>query len=164
MRLYEINEALEQLLENSVDPETGEITFDIDELQALQMQRDEILEGLAISYKNYKAEAAAIKDEIETLTKRVKSDESRADQVKLFLTTQLHGEPLKTARVAISRPRTTKSAEVTDERKFWAWDGSENYVTYADPKISKKRIREALLAGEQIPGCELVENQSITIK
>ena len=94
----------------------------------------------------------------------MKSAEKKAEQVKTFLQLQLDGQPLKTAKVAISRPRTTKSAKVTDERKFWAWEGSENYVTYADPKISTKRIREALLAGEQIPGCELVENQSITIK
>lgn len=164
MKLYEINEALERLIEDSVDPETGEITIDIDALQELQMAREEKLEGLAVYYKGLMADASAIKGEIETLTSRMKSAEKKAEQIKAFLRVQLDGQPLKTSKVAISKPRTTKAAEVTDEQKFWAWEGYENYVTYSDPKISRKLIREALLAGEQIPGCELVENQSITIK
>ena len=162
MKLYEINEALERLLEESVDPETGEITIDIDALQELQMAREEKLEGLAVYYKNLMADASAIKAEIETLTQRMKSAEKKAEQIKAFLQIQLDGQPLKTSKVAVSF-RASKAVEV-DEKAFWAWEGAGRYCTYPEPKISKKAITEALKQGEDVVGCELVERQSMTIK
>lgn len=162
MKLYEINEALERLIEDSVDPETGEIAIDIDALQELQMAREEKLEGLAVYYKNLMADATAIKGEIETLTSRMKSAEKKAEQIKAFLQIQLDGQPLKTSKVAVSF-RASKAVEV-DEKAFWAWEGAGRYCVYPDPKISKKAITEALKQGEDVVGCELVERQSMTIK
>ena len=40
MKIWEINQALEALLEQ-VDPETGELTCDMDALEALTIERDE---------------------------------------------------------------------------------------------------------------------------
>lgn len=162
MKLYEINEALERLIEESVDPETGEIAIDIDALQGLQMAREEKLEGLAVYYKNLMSDASAIKAEIETLTSRMKSAEKKAEQIKAFLQIQLDGQPLKTSKVAVTF-RTSKAVEV-DEKAFWAWEGAGMYCTYPEPKISKKAITEALKQGEDVVGCELVERQSMTIK
>ena len=162
MKLYEINEALERLIEEAVDPETGEITIDIDALQELQMAREEKLEGLAVYYKDLMADASAIKAEIETLTSRMNIAEKKAEQIKAFLQSQLDGQPLKTSKVAISYRKST--AVEVDEKAFWAWEGALKYCTYSDPKISKKMIGDALKNGGCIPGCEFVERQSMTIK
>ena len=69
MKLFEINAALEELL-NQQDPETGELTCDLDQLDALMMERDEKLEGLALYCKNADAEAKAIREEEKTLAER----------------------------------------------------------------------------------------------
>ena len=68
MKLYEINAALEAL----VDPETGEL-MDYDAFEALQMARDDKIEGMALWYKDMVAEAKAIKEEADTLTARRKA-------------------------------------------------------------------------------------------
>ena len=62
MTLYDINAQLEALLEQ-VDPETGELLCDMDQLEALSLERDRKLEGLALYIKNRDAEAKAIREE-----------------------------------------------------------------------------------------------------
>ncbi len=65
MKLYEVNQAIEELIENSVDPETGEILMDADELMArldsLQMERQRILGYLAKLVLNTRSEVNALK-------------------------------------------------------------------------------------------------------
>ena len=42
MKIYEIDARLDELLDGSVDEETGEIVTDFDEIEKLQMERDAI--------------------------------------------------------------------------------------------------------------------------
>ena len=63
--LYEIN----QDILDCVDMETGEI-LDVEALNALQMEREAKLEGVALWVKDLKAEAAAVKDEADKLNAR----------------------------------------------------------------------------------------------
>ena len=60
MTLYEIDSAIM----DCVDEETGEVV-DIEELEALQIEREKKVEGIALAVKNYAAEAKAIKEEEE---------------------------------------------------------------------------------------------------
>ena len=65
MKLYEVNQAIEDIFERMVDPETGEIIGDdalMEELGALQMERSRILEYLAKLVLNNKASIESIKD------------------------------------------------------------------------------------------------------
>ena len=58
MKLYEVNQAIEDIFERMVDPDTGEIIGDdalMEELAALQMERGRILEYLAKLVLNNKA-------------------------------------------------------------------------------------------------------------
>ena len=50
--------------------ETGEI-IDLEKLEALNIERDKKVEGIALAVKNYAAEAKAIKEEEEKLAKRL---------------------------------------------------------------------------------------------
>ena len=63
--LYELTAQLENF-ELEVDEETGEIT-NLDELDALQLERDEKIENIALWVKNLTADAAAIKAEAQNL-------------------------------------------------------------------------------------------------
>lgn len=159
--LYEINADLEALL-NNVDEETGELIIDDDALDALLMERTEKLEGVGLSVKNLDAEITAIKTEEKNLAERRKALEKKRDGRKEYLFRNLNGEKFETARLAISF-RKSKAAEVTDETLFWA-TADPQYIRQFKPEINKDAIRKALIAGEEVPGAELVENTTISIK
>lgn len=160
MKLYEINAELEALLEQ-VDSETGELTCDMDALEALMIARDEKLEGMALYVKNMDAEAAAIKAEEKALADRRKALESKAERTRVFLQDALSGETIKTARVVVSYRR-SEAVEIRDP----------DFILYADPKfltqknpdINKTAIKAAIKAGEIVPGAELVTRQNMSIK
>ncbi|MCD8048229.1 MAG: hypothetical protein LUG52_01245 [Clostridia bacterium] len=65
MKLYEVNQAIEEIFEQMVDPETGEILSDEESLTAqinsLQMERQRILEYMAKLVLNTRAEAALLR-------------------------------------------------------------------------------------------------------
>lgn len=160
MRLYEINAALEALL-NQVDEETGELTCDMEQLEALTLARDEKLEGMALYIKNADAEAKAIREEEKTLAERRRALENRAERARNFLSLQLMGEKFSTPRVAVSWRR---SEAVELGMGFFASDENERFLKYRDPEPDKVAIKAALKAGEDVPGAELVARQNMQIK
>lgn len=95
MTLYEIDSAIM----DCVDEETGEV-IDLEKLEALNIERDKKVEGIALAVKNYAAEAKAIKEEEGILAKRRRSCENAAQRCKDYLSHALNGEKLKTARAA----------------------------------------------------------------
>lgn len=92
MKLYEIDQQLERLMEldtdRMVDPETGEILTDED-IDELQMDRVAKIEGCLLGYKNKVAEAAAIDEEIKRLTVRKKAAAHTAEWLKTMCRTAL---------------------------------------------------------------------------
>lgn len=160
--LYEINSNLEELLTN-VDPETGELLIDPEEVDALMLERQDKLEGIALAIKNASAEVQAIKAEEDALAERRRRIEKRRDGLRDFLQQALAGEKLETPRVAVSYRR-SKALEI-DENAFWPWaqDHSE-YLRVKAPEIEKKKITDAIKDGMQIPGAALVERVSMSIK
>lgn len=158
--LYEINADLDALL-SQVDEETGELLFSVDDLEALQMERETALEGIALSVKNKLAEAAAIKAEIDTLTERKTALEKKAGRLREFLAAALAGEKLSTPRVAVSW-RTSTAVELDPHKTYEDFDA--RFLKQEPPKISKEAIGKALKAGEIVPGAELVTRQNMSIK
>ena len=160
MKLYEINAALEELL-NQQDPETGELTCDLEQLDALMMERDEKLEGLALYVKNADAEAKAIREEEKALAERRRSLENKAERAKGFLAEQLAGEKFSTPKVAVSY---RKSEQVEVSMAFFTEESNERFLRFKDPEADKTAIKAALKAGETVPGAELVTNLNMQIK
>ena len=60
MKLYEIDRAIDDFFMNNIDPETGEMT-NLDELEGLQMEREQKLENIGIAVKNIRADIEALK-------------------------------------------------------------------------------------------------------
>ena len=85
MKLYEINQQLERLLEldteRMVDTETGEI-LTAEDIDQLKMDRVEKIEGCLVVYKNKMAETAAIEEEIKRLTERKATLKNKAEWLK----------------------------------------------------------------------------------
>ena len=96
MNLYEIDRQIQELIENSVDPETGELTLDPAALDALQMEREAKIENLACYVKNLTADAKAIKAEEQALSERRKAAENKAERLKRYLSDALEGEKFST--------------------------------------------------------------------
>ena len=74
--LYDIDAAILAC----VDQETGEI-FDPAQLDALQMERAQKLEGVALWVKDLKAEAEAVKAEADKLNARKKAIDNKVEKV-----------------------------------------------------------------------------------
>lgn len=158
MNLFDINTAIENAFLACVDPETGEVIGDTAELDALQIQRDEKVENIACLIKNLKAEAEAIQNEERKLKSRRQACENHADWLKKYLANNLQGEKFKSARVSISW-RKSQAVEVED-----VWKLPAEYIRMADPEPKKTEIKEALKAGIEVPGAELVDNLNMTIR
>lgn len=162
MKIYEIDQAIEDLIANSIDEETGEVLFDPEVLEQLQMERERKIENLALYIKNATAEAKAIKDERDALGKRHDSLQKRIASAKEYLEFVLHGDKFHTARVAVSYRKST-SVDLDDQFIEWAkanW--SELLRTKVEP--DKKLIGEHLKNGEDVPHAQIVTNTTLSIK
>ena len=158
--LHEIDKDLEDLL-SQVDEETGELLIDEEALNALVMEREAKLEGMALLIKNWTAEAAMVKAEEQTLAERRRRLEKHSERLKQYLQNALAGEKLETARVAITY-RKSKAVEI-DEAVFWE-NPAEMFIRYTEPEVNKKAVADALKDGAVIPGAALVEKINMTIK
>ena len=154
--LYEIdNDIL-----NCVDDETGEI-IDSAALDALNMERDAKIEGVACWIKDLKAEAEALKAEKQALADRQKKAENKAESLKKWLAFVLDGKKFESARAAVSF-RKSKSVEITDINELIMKD--DDLLVYQEPKPDKKAIAAAIKSGREVAGVVLVENESVIIK
>ena len=162
MTLYEINAQLEELLENSVDPETGEISEDFEEqLDKLLLDRENKLENICLAYKNCLSDAEALKAEKLAFEKRQKIANNKAERLKNYIQYVLAGEKFKTTKVAVSY-RKTESTEI-DPDVFFSCADNARYFRIKE-EADKKAIADAIKAGETIEGAELISKQSMTIK
>jgi hypothetical protein len=155
MTLYEIDNEIM----NCIDEETGEI-IDIDRLNALEMERDRKISNVACWIKDLKAEAEAIKAEKQSLDKRQKAAENKAESLKTWLQSILQGEKFKDSRCAISY-RKSERVDFADNFNFDTLPDSMKKVTI-EPR--KTEIKDYLKTGATIEGVELVESSNIQIR
>lgn len=165
MTLYEINVALENAIAESIDPETGEI-LDFSAVEALQMERAEKLENLALYVKNLSSEIAAIKTEEKSLYERRKAKEAKEERLKAYLAENLDGMTFETAKVKCSFRKST-AVNVTDHASLiWFLENADKKecIKYKEPEIVKSEVTKLLKAGETLPGVVLEERNNMSIK
>ena len=154
MKLYEIDDAIL----SCIDEETGEI-LDVDKLNALQIEREQKVESVALWIKDLAAENAAIKAEKERLDKLSKSNENRSEALKNWLKFALDGSPFKTVHCQIGfKP---SQAVVID---------NEEQIPEAFLKVEVKKspmkteIKKAILAGTEIAGAHIEDRVNVNVK
>ena len=160
MKLYEIAPALRFALDDIVvDEETGEI-LSSDALHAVEVEAAEKIEATALYLRELDAEAKAAKDEADRMLARVKSMQKRSDYLKSMLLDALHATgKVKTARVTVSI-RTTQAVEVSEGANLP--EAFQTVKTTVSP--NKIAIKQALTDGIDVPGCELIERESVSIR
>ena len=167
MTIYDIDSRIAQIIDEAIDPETGEINEEAyTELEQLQMDRQTKCENIACLYKAANAEAAAIKAEKMKLAERQAQAEKRTESIKKYLLYALNGEKLKTARCSVSY-RKSEAVEIKDEQAV-----IDYCLTLPDPykymkvetSVKKDGIKDYIKENGPIAGAELVERVSVIVK
>ena len=160
--LYEIDQAIL----DCVDPDTGEI-LDPEKLDALQIERERKLEGVALWVKDLNYEAQMIKEEADRLTARKRSLDNKITGLKMWLLMALDGGKLKTPRCNVYQMHSTKLS-VDDEPKLIEFlqtlEQPERFLKFREPELKKEDIKKALKDGTIIPGAALETTESVVIK
>ena len=157
--LFEINADMVNALEQSIDPETGEILSDemLAKFESLQMEFDEKVEKVALYIKNLEADAVALKNEKDSFAKREKVTKNKIASLKEYLNKGLCGEKFESTKCTISY-RKSEKVEISDIELI-----PEKFISY-EPTADKTAIKKALKSGEVIAGAMLVESQNVQIK
>lgn len=154
--LYELVKEIENF-DLQIDEETGEI-LNGDELDALQLEKNVKVENLCLLIKNLKADAVAYKAEKDSFEKKRKASERKAEYLQGYIQYILAGEKFKSDRVTVSY-RKSEQVECADMLMV-----DPDYLRFKEPELDKKKIKDAIKAGVEVKGCQLVERQNIQIK
>lgn len=157
MKLYEIKEAYQQILEMDLQQEEMEKY-----LQIAQGDLEEKFQNIGLVYKTLSAEAEAIKQEEKKLSQRRKALENKAENLKKWLYSEMAQMDIS----KISKPNIVLSIAknppklVCDESLV----PSEYKVSETVIAIDKSKIKNDLKQGFKIAGAILIQETSLMIK
>ena len=164
MNLFDIDAGIRAFLDGlyaQVD-EDGVIEADLDQLEALQAERDTKWENIALYIKELDVEAEALKAEKIKLGERQKVTENKAKRLREYLagSMQRNQTPkFETAKCKLSFRRSERVI-IPDEDKL-----DEHYllknIVY---KANTDEIKKALKRGEAVEGAYLEECQNLQVK
>lgn len=161
-KLYELDQKINELIANSIDPETGEVSDGfIEKLDALNMERNEKIDNIMRLYKNLISDAAGWEAEEKRLSELKKSAKNRAESLKNYL----------------SRYMEAGVEKFTSEHGKIGWRKSEKVVVqdvdtlpeeFKKVKVEVKAdlisLKNALKEDRKIDGVSLEEHQNIQIR
>lgn len=165
--LYEIDEKIKTLLENSfrtetgeyVDRETGEV-FDAEALDALQVSRKEKIEAIGRFILNLESDAAQYTEAAKRFKEKEAKAKRRAEWLRKYLAAHMetgetyHGETFDIGWTRSQYVEVTSFDDMPEEylRKIYR----------VEP--DKKKIADAIKAGAEIPGASLQVRESLKVK
>lgn len=166
MKIYEIDARLDELLDGSVDEETGEIVTDFDEIEKLQMERDAIREGIACHIIGDRADIQALLMQEQKLKERRQRLERHVTRTEDYLERISNGEGLQTDRVTIAFRRSAGRVVVLDEARLveWAKANRDDLLTHKEPEIKKAAIKAAIQGGEDIPFAGIDNTPTMSVR
>ena len=171
MKLYEVNFAIEQLIAQlDPNPETGEVRADIeevvDQLAALQMERNSILEYLAKLVIDIRSDVTALKAEEKRLKERREKLTAKEERIMSILDRECNGQKTDCGIATVSYRKTSR-VEISDAvaaiQYLMKYDHTD-CVRMKDPEISKSGVKKLIQAGTEIPGCAVVEDYSCSLR
>ena len=162
--LYEINHQIQQLFDNCIDPETGEM-LDVlvgEKINEIQMEEQDKIENIALFIKELESDVEAIRTEESSLKQRRISKEKKSDWLNKYLSDYLiltERPKFETSKCALSF-RKSESVDIYDERAI-----DHKFITEETVfKIDKTAIKKAIKNGEEIMGASVVVKQNLQIK
>ena len=164
--IYRLDDQIAQALETAYDPETGELLVSEEEMfsqiEQLKADFDTMIDSIASSVKNLKAEAQDVKDEKMKLEKRQHQLEAKADRSKRLLAYLLHGESWKNARHKIGY-RSSSECVIDDGFIEWAISNGRQDLLNTEPTVRKADVKAALKRGEVFEFARLESKDNIQV-
>lgn len=172
MKLYEISDNYNAFLRAI---EAGEIEDEqaiADTLESIEGSFDDKVNNVANIIQQYELSAKALKEKADTIAARAKKMQRDADGLKWYLTKNMLAvgrESFESAENKIFFLR-SEQVNVHDESAFVKWaqeNGHPEYVTVKAapaPTANKTAIKNAIKAGAEVAGAEIVVKQNIQIK
>jgi len=159
LRLFEIHEQIEHIINTGVDPDTGEIGEDaLAALEGLELARADKALAIAAYLKGERCEADAVWEQGKRLQERADKHYKRADRLEELIRAYVPaGEKLRDERCEISWRKST-AVEVSNENLI-----PLDYMR-VQTSVDLKAIGAALESGEKVPGAELVHRQKMQVK
>lgn len=158
MNIFEMTVAANQLYDLLTSGEIDEQTFN-DTLQA--MGTEEKLESYCKVIRQLEADAEMLKAEKERIDKKIKVAENAVNRMKKAVMEYMKasGSTKSTAGTFTVTLSTSKAVNILDESKV-----PVRFLVEQAPKIDKSAIRQELMSGAEIEGCELQVNEGVRIK
>lgn len=159
LKLYEVHDAIEQILATAVD-ENGEITEETEaQLDALEMERDQIALYLARVILGERAEGEAVKSQADRLAKRARVHKNRAERLRAYIEKHLPPGTKLSDDVAQIGWRRSEAVIVDEGVRL-----PDSCLRWSDPEPDKKVIRERVKAGETIDGARLERRIGLQVR
>jgi hypothetical protein len=163
LKIYNIPEALEEAFSAiSVDEETGEIVGK-DVFDNLVIDAQMKVEGAAKYCKVLDAQINAMKEASNAIQKRIKQAEKAQEFFKACILRYMETtgtKKIEAPDILIKTGKNPPSVEIYDESLIPADFVKSKMVT----SISKTDIKNAIKAGEEVPGARLTESTRVIIK
>ena len=139
-----------------------------DTLDGIGGELEDKAADIAVIIKEMNAEAAALREEEYNLAERRRAKENRVR----WLTQYLADNMLAAGLAKVDKPRATlsfrksKGVKIDDEEGFILWAETARQSRFLNVKttVNKTAIRDALKAGDELPGAVIEERQSLQIK
>lgn len=156
--LYELTNATLELEEMLMSGDIDEDTYK-DTIESLDIENK--IENICKVIRNLTAEMEMYKTEKDRLAERQKTAENGIKRLKdsllhYMLTTEQNKVKQGVFSVRVNR---SDSVSITDPLSI-----PTDYLKFSEPTINKAEIKKALKNGDEIPGAELVKNESIVIR
>lgn len=158
MNVFEINDAIDELLDKDLDPEVL-----VDTIESLKLTRDEKLDGAAGLSEKLGSEVDWAKKKIKQLEKFVKSASNKQKSLNDFITAAIDDAGVKEIKTKhyILKPKNSRASVVVEDKMQLPID----YVTRETViNPNKNKIYKDLKAGKKINGAYLKPNRKTVIK
>jgi DNA repair exonuclease SbcCD ATPase subunit len=161
MKLYDITTELREAL----DPLAGDVTDASAEvlakLEHLEMSLEDKVDGVLRRFKEWEAEAEALRAEEDRLKARRKTLESTMSRLRQYLEASLVAGNLKQVRTKLFTVALQKSPPRVAVDNEMDVPGHYHIV---ETVIDKRKLLEDLKAGIAVPGAHLENGQSLRIR
>lgn len=156
--LFNYIQQIDEIMASATD-EDGVIDYDSikDELEDLQLAKEEKVDNVISFIKSRRAMAEALKNEKAAIAKRQQQAEREADRMKEYLAFCLDGSKWESTAGKVSY---RKSQQVIIDNID---ELSDEYIHY-EPKADKTAIKEDLKQGVIVSGAHMVDNINTIIK
>ena len=170
MKLCELNQEIEALIRQlEPDPETGEIPMNeeeiLAELEGLAGKRMQVLDWISKKVLNIRSDIAGLKSEIDRLSRIKKGLEGQEARLMDVLGRECGGENTQFS-VAKGCYRTTHPVNIWEEGMLYDWLSAHEYEDCysTEVKFNKNAVKRLIEEGLEVPGAEIAERQSFSLR